>query len=205
MSSTLQDVLNRLLATANETVDQTNVYNTLKSEVRMLDIKNFRRNLLADLREIGITPKTNQIIKGKQYIAYLNTLRGLKGVMASLHQEFDQYHNIEIVDVWIRFTEVSCTTPFGLASYLKPEILLNEPIISCDFTHVVAIHSDDNNMLEYVKWSIEKHLSGINALKALEGKIMNIPDEDTKEPKLKSLEKQDVEQFVQELFSNIHF
>lgn len=202
---TSQDVLNRLLTTANEMVDQTNVYSTLKSEVQMLDIKNFRRNLLTDLREIGITPKTNQIINGKQYVAYLNTLRGLKGVMASLHEEFDQYHNIEIVDVWIRFTEVNCTTPFGLASYLKPEILSHEPIISCDFTHVVAIHSDDNNMLEYVKWSIEKHLSGINALKALEGKVTDISDEDTREPKLKSLEKQDVEQFVQELFSNIHF
>lgn len=173
----------------------------------MLDIKNFKRNLLSDLRDIGITPKTNQVINGKDYVAYLNTLRGLKGVIASLHEEFDQYHNIEIVDVWMRFTEVKCSTPFGIASYLKPEILQNEPIIACDFTHVVAIHSDDKNMLEYVKWSVDKHLSGINALKALEGKEVDIPEflTDESKPQLKSLERQDVEQFVKELFSNLHF
>lgn len=165
-----------------------------------MNSKQFRADILKTLKEIGITPKVTEVVKKPEYIAYLNTLRGMKGVLKSLHETFDEYRNIEIVEVWIRSSECTCMTPFGTASYDKLELLTQEPIISCDFLHLVAVHCEDENLLKYVEWSVEKHLNELNALKSLGDKS----EEQKDNKKLKSLKKEDVDSFVKELFSNIH-
>lgn len=161
--------------------------------------RQFKKELLKDLKVIGITPKVTEKLNKPNYIAYLNTLRGLKGVIHSLHERFDCENRIEIEEIWIRSTECNCMTPFGSAIYDKLEIYTVEPIISCDFMHVVAIHCEDENMLKYVEWSVEKHLNELNEIKGM-GEIAEASDK----PTLKSLKSDDVQQFVKELFSNIH-
>ena len=69
---------------------------------------------------------------------------------------------IEIEEFWIKSSECTCMTPWGSAIYDKLEIHTVEPIIQCDFMHVVAVHCEDENLLKYAEWSIEKHLNELN-------------------------------------------
>ena len=161
--------------------------------------KQFKKELLKELKRIGITPKVTEKVTKTNYIAYLNTLRGLKGVIHSLHEKFDSESKIEIEEFWVKSSECTCMTPWGSAIYDKLEIHTLEPIVQCDFMHVVAIHCEDENLLKYVEWSIEKHLNELNEIKGMD----EIVSENDK-PTLKSLKSDDVQQFVKELFSNIH-
>lgn len=162
--------------------------------------RQFKQELLKELKRTGITPNLTEKISKPSYFAYLNTLRGLKGLMASLHQDFDNYDRIEIEEIWIRSTECTCMTPFGKAVYDKLEIMTVEPIISCDFMHVVAVHCEDSNLLKYVEWTIEKHLNELHSLQYI-GENTN---EQGDKPKLKSLTENDVKQYIHDLFSNIN-
>lgn len=165
-----------------------------------MDSRQFRKSLLTDLKEIGITPKVTEKLVRPQYIAYLNTLRGMKGLMQTIRQEFSEYDKVDITEVWMKSEQTEIETPFGTASYDKVEVLNAEPIVGVDYMHLVAVQCDDENLLKYVEWTIEKYLSEYSELKPVMDGVYGIRKT---QPSLKSLETKDVSSYIKELFSNI--
>lgn len=123
----------------------------------------------------------------KDTLVFLNIFRKEPQLRAWLINEFAGVVE-DIRDVWARKHVRNNVTSLGVIPTTSWEYLQEEPIVSCDFSHILAFRSKDINLLKYIEFEARKRLQVRQSL----DKVFGSED-------ICASEKEQMEQFIKQL------
>lgn len=123
---------------------------------------NIRQDFLIDLKMARFTPRMKQVLKGKNYIAFVNVARGLKGLYTTFLDELNEF-DIDIEQFWVHSTP-RISMQGGSVSMERIDVFFNEPIISCDCVHVIFMTSKDAHLLEYAEYIFNRYMKSYKSI-----------------------------------------
>lgn len=116
--------------------------------------------------DVADSNKKKQFISGKDYIAYVNTLRDNAGLIKSIE---DRFIGVTVEQAWVEVTGKSCTSSGCIATDIS--YYDEEPVIGRTLAHIVIFVSSNVSLLNLVRSTIKKFQEEAGQLeKTLSGK-----------------------------------
>lgn len=119
-----------------------------------------RKEFLLTFKPTEWDIKKKRTVRGKNYVAFINNMRNMHGLIKTLTDELQD--NATVEQMWL-----NKSTVMGGPNVVveKLDVFLDEPAFSKECVHVLFITSDDVVMLDYTKHIINRYMLNYSDMK----------------------------------------
>ena len=124
-----------------------------------MDIRTLKQKFLLKSYNFDLGTRRQRTIQDTNYVAYINSTRGMEGLIKSLKDELGDKATVE--ELWLNKREkrVDVNSQVGVI-----EAYEEEPPIANRCTHVLFVTSDSDKVLEYSKFLINRYMNIYSAV-----------------------------------------
>ena len=99
-------------------------------------------------------------VRGKNYVAFINSTRDMEGLIETLKNELGD--DAEVEQVWVDSSS-KCEGIYN-SPVRKTSMFEQKPIIANSCTHVLLVASDDERILDYSKFIINRYMNAYTSI-----------------------------------------